>query len=192
MKRHPLVHHLLPQCVPGQIAGSLIGALPVANANIIVKTAKGFEGDLTGHTHVSLGVEVHGTPIGHDLAAAFRWRRIDDGPSIRIAKELEGHLIPPLVERLPLGCLYGRSLRVIRALELVIARGVLKELVNRWRVVVHRRELDLDDAMVRVRPELWTELQPRDAIVVDVYEVQPRKRNSNLHALLRMAIAAAQ
>jgi hypothetical protein len=53
-------------------------------------------------------------------------------------------LIPPLVERFPLGGLCRRSLRVIRALEFVIARGVLEQLGNRWRMVVHRRELDLD------------------------------------------------
>jgi hypothetical protein len=40
--------------------------------------------------------------------------------------------------------LFGSLFRVIRALEFVIARGVLEQLGNRWRMVVHRRELDLD------------------------------------------------
>jgi hypothetical protein len=57
----------------------------MTDANIVVKTAKGFEGDLAGHTHVSLGVKMHRTAVGHDLAASLRRGRIDDGPSIRIA-----------------------------------------------------------------------------------------------------------
>jgi hypothetical protein len=71
MKRDPLVHHLLSQCVPGKIAGSLVGSAPVTDANVVVKTPKCFERDLSGNTHVSLSVEVQGTPIGHDLAAAL-------------------------------------------------------------------------------------------------------------------------
>jgi hypothetical protein len=57
----------------------------MTDANIVVKTARGFEGDLAGHTHVSLGVKMHRTAVGHDLAASLRRGRIDDGPSIRIA-----------------------------------------------------------------------------------------------------------
>ena len=121
------MHHLLPLCMLGKIAGSLIGASPVADANVIVKTPKGFERNLPGNAHVTLGVEMHRTAIGHDLAATLRRRRIDDGPPIRIAEERQRHLIPPFVERLALGGLSGRPLRVIGALELVIARGILEQ-----------------------------------------------------------------
>jgi hypothetical protein len=186
------VHHLLPLCVLRKIAGSLVGALPVTNANVIVKTPKGFERYLSGNAHVTPGVEMHRTAVGHDLAAALRRRRIDDGSPSRIAEELQRHLIPPFDERLALGGLRGRSLRVIRALEFMIACGVLEQFVKRWRMVVHGRELDLDDALIRVQLELGTELQPRDTIVVDVHQVQPRQWNRNLYALLRMPIAAAQ
>ena len=174
MKGDPLVHHLLPLCVPGKIAGSLVGASPVADANVVVKTPKGFEGDLSGHAHVTLGVEMHRSAVGHDLAAALRRRRIDDGPPIRIAEELQRHLIPPFIEGLALCRLRGRPLGVIRALEFMIACGILEQFVKRWRMVVHGRELDLDDALIRVELELGTELQPRDAVVVDVHQVKSR------------------
>jgi hypothetical protein len=59
-------------------------------------------------------------------------------------------------------------------------------------VVVHGRELDLDDALIRVQLELGAQLQPRDAIVVDVHQVEPRQWHRDLHALLRVPIAAAQ
>ena len=107
MNGHPLVHHLLPLCVLGKIAGSLIGASPVADANVIVKTPKGFERYLSGNARVTLGVEMHRTANGHDRAATLRRRRIDDGPPIRIAEERQRHLIPPFVERLALGGLSG-------------------------------------------------------------------------------------
>ena len=115
------------------------------------KRRKASSGYLPGNAHVTLGVEMHRTAIGHDLAAALRRRRIDDGAPIRIAEELQRHLIPPFVERLAPGGLRGRPLRVIRALEFMIARGILEEFVDGWRVVVDRRELDLDDAMVRAQ-----------------------------------------
>jgi hypothetical protein len=148
------VHHLLPLCVPGKIAGSLVGASPVADANVIVKTSKGFERYLPRNAHVTLGVEMHRTAIGHDLAAALRRRWIDDSSPIRIAEELQRHLIPPFVERLALGGLGGRPLRVIRALEFMIARRILEQLVNRWWVVIDRGELDLDDTLIRAHLEL--------------------------------------
>ena len=188
----PLVHHLLPLCVPGKIAGSLVGASPVADANVIVKTPKGFERYLPGNAHVTLGVEMHRTAIGHDLAAALRRGWIDDGPPIRIAEELQRHLIPPFVERLAPGGLRGRPLRVIRALEFMIARGILEQLVDGWRVIVDRRELDLDDTLVRAHLELWAKLQPCHPVRVDVDQVQARQRHGDLDALFRPPVAAIQ
>ena len=38
----PLAHHLLPLCVLREISGSLVSALPVANANVILKTPERF------------------------------------------------------------------------------------------------------------------------------------------------------
>jgi len=148
--------------------------------------------DAAGNAYVTLGVEMHRTAVGHDLAAALRRRRIDDGSPIRIAEELQRHLIPPFVDRFPSGRLRARSLRVIRAFEFMIACGVLEQFVKRRRMVVHGSELDLDDALIRVQLELGTQLQPGHAIVVDVHKVQTRQWNRNLHALLRMAIAVAQ
>jgi hypothetical protein len=41
----------------------------VVDANVIVKTSKGFERYLPRNAHVTLGVEMHWTAIGHDLAS---------------------------------------------------------------------------------------------------------------------------
>jgi hypothetical protein len=76
VKGDPLMHHLLPLCVPGKTARSLVGASPVADANVIVKTPKRFEGYLSGNAHDTLGVEMHWTAVGHDLAATLRRGRI--------------------------------------------------------------------------------------------------------------------
>src|SRR5688500_1050884 len=179
-------------CVQGTVAGSLVGASLVADANVIVKTAKGFQRYLPGNAHVTLGVEMHRTAIGHDLTATLRRRWIDDGAPIRIAEELQGHLITPFVERLAPGGLCGRPLRVIRALEFMIARGILEEFVDGWRVIVDRRKLDLDDTMVRARLELWAKLQPCYPVRVDVDQVQPRQRHGDLDTLFRAPVSAIQ
>ncbi len=105
--------------------------------------------------------------------------------SFRFAEELERHLVSPFVQHLALSGRRSRSLGVIRALEFVIARGILEQFVDGWRVVVDRRDLDLDDALIHVRLELGAQLQPRDAIVVNVHEVKPRQRETTLNPRTR-------
>ena len=108
--------------------------------DVLVKAPEGFERDLSGDAQVTGDIEIHGAAVGHDLAATLRRSGIDDGPPVRIGEELERHLIPPVLQRVPSGGLRGRPLRVIRALEFMIAGGVLEQFVQRGRMIVRRAQ----------------------------------------------------
>ena len=102
----------------------------------ILEAPEGFKGNLPSHAHVALGIKIDRPTVRHDLTAALRRRRVDDGAPTRIAEELQRHLISPGLERFAPGRLRGRPLRVIRAFEFMIAGRILEQLVDRRRVVV--------------------------------------------------------
>jgi hypothetical protein len=55
----------------------------------------------------------------------------------------------------------------VRGFELVILGCSSIELVDRWRLVVHRRRVNADDAAVAIDLISRTQLQSRDALLVD-------------------------
>ena len=109
-----------------------------------------------------------------------------------VAEEREGHLAAPGLVRLSLRRLGPGPLRVVRALELVIARRIPEQFLERRRMVVDRRVLDLDDALVGTQRELWTELQYRGAIGIHMHQVQSGRRHGDLDTLLRATVPAVQ
>src|SRR5690606_19205693 len=102
--------------------------------------------------------------------------RVDQRAAARVGQELLRHLAPPLLgPLLPAGA--RRTLLCMpAALELVIARGVEKERLDRRRRVVHRRGVDADNALLIVQLEAGTQSEPRDTVRVDAHQVQARDR----------------
>ena len=59
------------------------------------------------------------------------------------------------------------AIREVRGFELVILGCSSIELVDRWRLVVHRRRVNADDAAVAIDLISRTQLQSRDTLLVD-------------------------
>jgi hypothetical protein len=192
MRFDPGAHHLLLVDMNGLVLCALFGATSVSNPDVGIESSEGFDRNLLQDARVAPRVEMHGAALGHDLASPRGGRGVNNGAPIRIAKEIERDLVAPLIEGLALCRLAGGPLRVIRALELVVASRILEQFVDRWRLIVYGRELDLHDALLWVQFELRTELQSCHAIPINMHKMQASRGHDNLHPLLCATVASCQ
>jgi hypothetical protein len=74
----------------------------------------------------------------------------------------------------------------------VVSRRLLEEAIDRRRRVVHGRRVDPQHAPIAVHLVSGSQLQPRDAVCVDVHEMQARHRDGERHVLVLASVAACK
>ena len=103
MLLHPGAHHLLLLCMDCFRLCPPLRSRGMAKPHICLESAQRLWRNLLQKSGVPASVEVHGPTIGHYLAATAGRCGMDDRASGRVSYEIKSDLIPPLVERLPLG-----------------------------------------------------------------------------------------
>jgi DNA primase catalytic core, N-terminal domain/CHC2 zinc finger len=83
-------------------------------------------------------------------------------------------------------------LGVVRPFELMVARGLAQQLVDRRRLVVDGRHVDADHLMLGVQLVARAQLEARDAVAIDAHEVQAVRRHLDRDALHGTPVAAGE
>jgi len=188
----PVPHHLLLRSVNRFRLCAPLGAACVTDADVCLESAKSLGWDLFQNPGIATSIEMHRASVGHHLTPSPSRRGMNDRATRRVAEKVERDLVAPVVEPLALHGLARRPLRMVGALELMIACCVLQEIFDGRRMIVDRRELDLHDALIGVQLELRTQLQAGDAVAVDVHQMKASDGHCNLQSLFRSPVASSQ
>ena len=148
--------------------------------------------DVLGKALIGGDVEEEPPAFRDQTTPLRRRRRMRYGALPLVGEKRFGDLFTQLAIRVAALGPFRRSLRVIRALELVVLGRGAVQLLYRRRRVVHRRCVHADDAALFVGLEPRSKLQACDALPIDRHEVQSVGRNLDGDLLDRPSIAAGK
>ena len=81
---------------------------------------------------------------------------------------------------------------MVRSFELVIARGLTDQLVDRWRDVLHRRHIDADNLLFGIKLVAWAQVETSEALAIHADEMQSILGDLDRNTLDRMSVATRE
>ena len=154
-----------------ELRGTILSIPIPASPQVRAEATMGFGRHVTCRRLVGVPLEEHPALCRRQVAALRRRRRMDERPLCRIAQERLRDLRSPLPVGFVAVAFGGPAFRLVRAFELMIPRGLPKQLVHVWRHVVRGRRVDAHDALLAIELVPRTQLESRDAFGVDADEM---------------------
>ena len=189
MLGHPRRDKAFLFSMDGQVGRPLLAALFAFRLSIAFDSAIGLRRDFASEAPVDADIKPKSTAaVENQEAVRARWPGPLGGSSSGIRQELARHFRPKVEFDFALFQPFRSSFGVVRALELMIARGVTEQIVKRRRHVIRGWRIRNHHALLGIELEPRPQLQTRNALLIDLDQVQALCGNRERHLLRRATV----